>query len=162
MSDRHPNVVNETDLPWTELGHGEKFGVRNRRLGTAAGGQRLGCSLYEQPPGKCAFPYHAHFHNEEAVYVLEGEGIMRIGDKEVALRAGDYVALPPGDGHAHQIINRSDKTLRYLAISTLNEPEIVKYPDSNKIAMVMGKAPNPVTRVILAVTPSVDYWQGEE
>ena len=117
--------------------------VKTKRLGAAAGGKKLGCSLYEQPPGKRAFPYHCHFANEEAVYVLEGEGTLRIGAKEVPLRAGDYVALPVGEETAHQIINSSTATLRYLCFSTSIEPEVVKYPDSGKVGLMAGLPAHP-------------------
>ena len=49
----HPNVVNEQDLEWGEQSHG-KFGYRRKQLGSAAGGEKLGCSLYEVPPGRRA------------------------------------------------------------------------------------------------------------
>jgi uncharacterized cupin superfamily protein len=128
-----------------------------------AGGQKLGCSLYEQPPGKRAFQYHFHTANEEAVYVLEGEGTLRIGAREVPLRAGDYVALPVGEETAHQVINTSGSTLRYLCISTMLEPEIVKYPDTNKIGIMAGLPPAPALRAILRLGGEpVDYWDGEK
>ena len=82
MVDR-PNVVGDGDLEWDEQSHGEKFGYRRKQLGSAAGGEKLGCSLYEVPPGRRAWPYHYHLANEEAIYVLEGSGILRIGGEEV-------------------------------------------------------------------------------
>lgn len=60
----HSNVVNEQDLEWGEQSHGEKFGYRRKQLGSAAGGEKLGCSLYEVPPGRRAWPYHYHLANE--------------------------------------------------------------------------------------------------
>ncbi len=57
-----------------------------------AGGKRLGCSLYELPPGKKSWPYHYHTGNEEAIFVLEGGG----GD-ERTLESGDYAAFPVGE-----------------------------------------------------------------
>src|SRR3712207_7562539 len=69
----HPNVVGEGDLQWSEKYHGEKFGYRRKSLGSAAGGDKLGCSLYEVPPGRRAWPYHYHLANEEAIYVLRSE-----------------------------------------------------------------------------------------
>jgi uncharacterized cupin superfamily protein len=162
MGDRHPNLVNEADLPWQERGHGERFAVKTKRLGAATGGRKLGCSLYEQPPGKRAFPYHCHFSNEEGVYVLEGEGTLRIGGKEVPLRAGDYVAFPVGEETAHQIINTSTAMLRYLCFSTQLEPEMVKYPDSGKVGLWAGTPTAPAVRTILRLDAGLDYWDGED
>jgi uncharacterized cupin superfamily protein len=162
MSEQHRNLVHGEEVPAVEIAHGDRFAVKSRRLGAAAGGQKLGCSLYEQPPGKRAFQYHFHTANEEAVYVLEGEGTLRIGGREVPLRAGDYVAFPAGEETAHQIINGSTGMLRYLCMSTMIEPEIVKYPDTNKIGVVAGRAPAPVFRAIFRLGGEpVDYWDGE-
>ena len=102
--------MNEQDLDWGEQSHGEKFGYRRKQLGSAAGGERLGCSLYEVPPGRRAWPYHYHLANEEAVYVLDGSGSLRLGEREVALSRGDYVALPVGEAEAHQIINTAERS----------------------------------------------------
>jgi hypothetical protein len=63
----YPNVVGDRDVEWSEQYHGEKFGYRRKSLGSAAGGEKLGCSLYEVPPGRRAWPYHYHLANEEAI-----------------------------------------------------------------------------------------------
>jgi uncharacterized cupin superfamily protein len=75
---RRPNVTNENELQWGEQSHGEKFGYRRKSLSSATGGEKLGCSLYEAPPGRRAWPYHYHLANEEAIYVLHGSGTLRI------------------------------------------------------------------------------------
>ena len=49
-----PNVVNEQDLGWGEQPHGERLGYRRKQLGSAVDGEKLGCSLYEVPPGRRA------------------------------------------------------------------------------------------------------------
>jgi len=163
----HPNIVNEIELEWGEQSHGEKFGHRRKSLSSAMGGEKLGCSLYEVPPGRRAWPYHYHLANEEAIYVLHGSGTLRIGDREVALSWGDYVALPAGESGAHQIINTSDEPLRYLCFSTMVEPDVMVYPDSDKIGLFAGSAPGgPKERRTLSKflrgDAEVDYYEGEE
>src|SRR3990170_7525435 len=123
-----PNVVNEQDLEWGEQSHG-KFGYSRKQLGSAAGGEKLGCSLYEVPPGRRAWPYHYHLANEEAIYVLQGSGTLRLGEREITLSQGDYVALQVGEAGAHQIINTWEGPLRYLCFSTMIEPDAMVYPD---------------------------------
>lgn len=49
-----PTVATEGELQWIERSHGEKFGYKRKSLSSAAGGERLGCSLYEVEPGKRA------------------------------------------------------------------------------------------------------------
>src|SRR5918999_2507981 len=98
----HPKVVGHQDVEWSEQYHGEKFGYRRRSLGSAAGGEKLGCSLYEVPPGRRAWPYHYHLANEEGVYVLEGSGTLRIGEEEIQVSEGDYVTFLSRAEGAHQ------------------------------------------------------------
>ena len=112
-----------------------EFAFRRKRLGADAGGKGLGVSWFELQPGKKAFPLHYHLANDEAVFILEGEGILRLGDEEHQLRAGDYVAFNPGPP-GHQILNRSRAPLRFLALSTLKEPEVAVYPDSKKVGLL--------------------------
>ena len=141
---RHPHVVNLEEVDANEMKQGD-FVHKSRRLGTAAGGCALGCSYYELPPEKTTFPFHFHSAKEEAIYVLEGEGTLRIGKDEVAIKKGDYVALLPGPDHAHALSNRGTGPLRYLCMSGSATPvtrEIVGYPDSKKIAMYAGADPS--------------------
>ncbi len=147
-----------TECPEQKVEHGA-FAYRRKRMGDAAGAQKIGCSWTELLPGKKAFPFHFHTANEEAVFVLEGEGVLRSGDEEIPLRAGDYVVFsvgPPG----HQVLNRSGAALRYLALSTMIDPEVSAYPDSNKIA-AYGKAV-PGEPAIHHASSAVDYYEGEE
>jgi len=139
------------------LDHGA-FAFVRKRLGAAAGSQKLGVSWFEIQPGKKAFPAHYHLANEEAVFVLEGEGVLRLGDEEHNLRAGDYLAFPPGPP-GHQILNRSNAPLRYLALSTMIEPEVAVYPDSKKIG-VLSRAQNLAS--VHKQDAAVDYYEGEE
>ncbi|SEU36571.1 cupin domain-containing protein [Stigmatella erecta] len=82
-----------------------------------------------------------HLANEEAIYVLAGQGSLRLGEETLPLKAGDYVALPAGPGTAHQLFNEGPEPLRYLALSTMQAPDIVMYPDSRKVGVFGGAAP---------------------
>lgn len=142
MADRRSNVVGEGDLRWSEQQHGERFGHRRKRLAGAAGGRKVGCSLYEVEPGRAALPRHYHLANEEAIYVLEGSGTLRLGreGEEVEVSRGDYVALPTGADGAHQLVNTGDSVLRYLCLSTVVEPDVLVYPDSGKVGVYAGES----------------------
>src|SRR5918994_6652065 len=137
----HPRVVGDGDLEWSEHSHGENFGSLRKQLGSSAGGEKLGCSLYEVPPGRRAWPYHYHLANEEAIYVLEGSGTLRIGGEGIWVSEGDYVAMPVGEGGAPQIINSSETVLRCLCYSPMIEPDVMIYPDSGKVGIFGGDAP---------------------
>ena len=179
MADRPNNVVGEGDLEWSEQRHGERFGHLRKRLASAAGGLKVGCSLYEVEPGRAAFPRHYHLANEEAIYVLEGSGTLRLGreGKEVGVSRGDYAALPTGADGAHQLVNTSDSVLRYLCLSIAVEPDVLVYPDSGKVGVYAGSASgNPEEEEVFAeflrsdvgvgyyylLDAEVDYYDSED
>ena len=122
--------------------------------------QKLGCCLVELAPGKRAWPYHLHYGQEELFFIIEGQGSLRYDDTMRAVRAGDVIFTPVGEGTAHQIINTSEKPLKYLAMSSREDPEICYYPDSGKFGSYVEKRPAGV-RFIASAGSHVDYWQGE-
>lgn len=70
--------------------------------------EKLGCSLYEVPPGHKVWPYRYHLADEEASYVLYGSGTLRNGEREFTASRANHVALPPGGSEAQQITKTSD------------------------------------------------------
>ncbi len=163
----HPNVVDTGDLEWEERPHGDRFGYRRKQPGSAAGGESIGGSLYEVPSGKRVWPRHYHLVGEEAIYVLQGRGKLGIGDEEVGISKGAYVASPAGEERAHQVVNDSDEPLRYLRFSTMNEPDLIVYPDSNKVGLFAGAAPGGpkdkrIFSKLLKSDAEVGYYEGEE
>ncbi|MFB6102773.1 MAG: cupin domain-containing protein [Haloplanus sp.] len=157
--------VNEASLDWTDVDHGET-GFRRKKLAAAAGGERLGCSLYELPPGEKSWPFHYHTGNEEAMYVLAGTGQLRTAGDPEPLRPGDYVTFPVGEAGGHRVINDGDESLRYLALSTMNDPDVTVYPDSGKIGVYAGSAPgSDDPRTVSGYyrrDDDVDYWLDED
>jgi mannose-6-phosphate isomerase-like protein (cupin superfamily) len=55
---------------------------------------------------------HAHDREEQLYYVLEGEGTIRMDDREFALKPGTAVRIAPGV--VHGVSNPNDDPLRYL------------------------------------------------
>lgn len=165
---RHPNVVNLSELQGRASEQGTKFSATVKPLGLNTGAAKLGCSWTEVPPGRAAWPRHFHCVNEEAMFVLEGEGLLRIGDAEVPVRPGDYVTFPTGPKHAHQVRNTGQGPLRYLGLSTLGNNEIVGYPDSKKIGA--AAAPDYAAamrgehwvRILIKEGPNAGYYDGED
>lgn len=100
--------------------------------------------------------------------MLDGEGTLRIGDKKLAVRAGDYVTMPVGPEYAHQLRNTGSGALRYLCISTLTTADVVGYPDSNKVGAMAAPSMEAALKGqhwvrVLAFEPSkVGYYDGEE
>jgi len=139
-----------------------KHRMKLRRLGAAAGSAMLGANLTEVAPGSISFPFHYHCATEEALYILRGSGIARIGDKRVAVREGDWVSFPVGPDFAHQMINEGTEPLVYLCVSaSAQKVDVVGYPDSNKVAGTAGTFEKPIHRWISRQGESLDYWDGE-
>lgn len=135
---KHPHIINVKDAEPLTVAKGEKFSFTRHRLSSSAGSKDIGCSWYEIPPGKQAFPHHAHLGNEEAFFILSGEGECRIGNERFAVKSGDYVACPAGEENAHSLVNTGTTPLTYLGISTTNHIDITVYPDSKKYGFVAG------------------------
>lgn len=157
-------LANESDLEWSELEHGDTR-FRRKQLGEAADGEQLGCSLYELPTEYESWPYHYHTGNEEAIYVLEGRGTIRLEGGTEDIEAGDYVALPADESGGHKVINDSEGVLRYLMLSTMKEPDLTVYPDSGKMGVYAGSPPGGRGERTLEgyyrIDDEVDYWEGE-
>ncbi len=160
-------IINLDQVVFERFSHGDTFETLDSPIGPTIGAQKLGCSLNVVPPGKRAYPFHCHHVNEEMFVILDGRGIVRIGDREYPIRKGDVIAAPAGGRDtAHQIINTSDQDLRYLSMSTMLPTEVVEYPDSGKVMVCVGSAPgeDPGKRSFNyrgRLGPPLDYWEGE-
>lgn len=156
-------IMNLAGAVLNPVGNGQKFAGEFASLGMLIGARKLGVSLALVPPGKRAFPKHAHHVNEEMMFILEGEGTYHCGLESAPIRAGDLISAPPGDGGtAHQIENTSPAPLRYLTFSTKLEPEVVEYPDSGKFAVSsFAGREKPVVRFMGRPEMTLDYFDGE-
>jgi uncharacterized cupin superfamily protein len=138
------------------------FDARLGAIGEKIGARKLGYNITVIPPGKAAFPMHSHRVNEEMFFVLEGEGELRLGDRTFAVREGDVIACPVGDAStAHQLRNTGTGELKFLAVSTMEYPEVCEYPDSNKYLVRTGFAAEDFV-VIGRRGQALDYWDGEQ
>jgi uncharacterized cupin superfamily protein len=100
-----------------------------RRLGEAEGLQDFGVNLMTLPPGGWSSQRHWHSHEDEFVYVLEGELILVEDDGETVLRAGDGAAFPKGTGNGHHLINRSSMTAVYLEVGSRQMQDLTTCSD---------------------------------
>jgi uncharacterized cupin superfamily protein len=130
-------IINVADVPLKDNGNGKEFVAKIGRVGPSVGSTAIGCTMVVVPPGKRAWPFHRHHVIHEMFVVLSGIGETRIGDKTYPVRAGDVIAAPAGTD-AHQIINSGTEELRYLALSTKPEVDVVDYPDADTFGVVAG------------------------
>jgi uncharacterized cupin superfamily protein len=156
-----PPVVNLEEIALDEFGHGEKFAARLGRVGRQLGMQKIGCGLVVLAPGKRAWPFHGHYAQEEAFVILAGSGVIRYGEGEYPVKAGDVIFTPPGPDRAHQIVNDSEDELKYLALSSMDSPEICYYPDSGKTGAFHVTAGG-FAGFMSRESDQADYWEGED
>ena len=90
--------------------------------------KRIGVNLARIAPGKEAFPYHAHWQEEEWIYILEGRGLARIDGAEYEVAAGDFMAFPT-PGVAHSLRNPFERELVYLMGGESRELDVADFPD---------------------------------
>lgn len=101
----------------------------NRRLGDHAGLTKFGVVLTRIVPGGQSSHRHAHSTQDEFVWVLEGETVLRTDAGEQILTPGMCAGFPAGSGDAHQFLNRTDRDVLLLVAGDRSEGDVVTYPD---------------------------------
>jgi mannose-6-phosphate isomerase-like protein (cupin superfamily) len=66
----------------------------------------------DEPPG-FGPPLHIHHDAAEAFYVLEGEYIIFLGDREVACPPGSFIVIPAGIVHGFRVGNVASRKLNF-------------------------------------------------
>jgi uncharacterized cupin superfamily protein len=101
-----------------------------RPLGDATGLTQFGVNLVELPPGCWSSQRHWHTHEDEFVYVLEGELVMVTDSGEQVLHPGMAAGFPAGRPDGHHLVNRTDRPATYLEVGTRREDvDEIDYPD---------------------------------
>src|SRR5882672_10260384 len=146
---KHKYVINLSEVAVDKINapEGSPFGGLRQRVGAHIGAQKLGYSFFNVSPGKAAFPYHTHS-----------------GKEELAVTTGTVIACPPGAEYPHQLINTGETELRYLAVSTMEFPDICEYPDSNKVGAYATAAVGQQVglRALYVKDKNVNYYEGED
>lgn len=154
-------MANLHDLDFDEPREQPGFQVRRARVGRQLETERLGISVWEIPPGQAAYPYHYHLTEEELVVVLEGRPSLRNPEGWRELEPGEICSFPRGERGAHQLVNRSESTVRCIALSTHGDPDIVIYPDSGKLGAFERLPTGGGLWELFRRADAVDYYDGE-
>jgi len=104
-------------------------GRTRKRLGDAGGLTAFGVNLMTLPPGKWSSQRHWHSHEDEFVYVLEGELTLVENDGETVLNAGDCAAFPKGNDNGHHLQNRSSSVAMYLEVGSRHPDDLTACTD---------------------------------
>jgi uncharacterized cupin superfamily protein len=140
MSLKKPALDPASLPPRTSSGYPEPYRSRvlpreKRALGDALGLRTIGINHTTLPPGKESSMRHWHTHEEEFIFVLSGEVVLRTDAGEQVLRAGMCAGFPiskdehPGDGH--QLINRGAVPAVYLEVSNRDERDVAYYAEAD-------------------------------
>jgi uncharacterized cupin superfamily protein len=155
--------VNKVNLGSLEYEYWERpkgYAVGMARFGPSIGAAMLGGTVYELPPGESIGPYHYEYGNEEWAIVLEGRPVLRHPGGEEDVGPMDVVCFPVGPGGAHTFTNRTHETVRVLLLSTMVDPCLVVYPDSDKIGVFPGPE-HDEDHVMVRRASHVDYYDRE-
>jgi len=106
-------------------------------LGRAAGLLRAGLNLVRVPPGKEAFAYHAHLHEEEWIYVLSGNALLESGKARHEIAAGDFIAFPT-PSEPHLLRNTSSEDIVYLTGGERAAFDVADFPRNGKRMVRIG------------------------
>ena len=133
------------------------FKARRAKVGHQAGAFKTGLSYWEVDPGQAAYPYHAHWTEEEIVVVLEGRPSLRTPAGWRDLEQGEVVVFPTGEEGAHQIVNKTEETVRFLSFSNSGEPEVIIQLEAGKYGV---RDSGSQTTEWFRRDDSVDYFEG--
>ncbi|WP_421932226.1 cupin domain-containing protein [Phenylobacterium sp.] len=110
-------------------------GQTYQRLARESGLTLFGVNLTVIEPGGWSSQRHWHSHEDEFVWVLEGELTLITDAGEDILRAGDCAAFKRGEADGHHLVNRSSSPAKVLEIGN-SDPKHDRcvYPDIDMVA----------------------------
>ena len=104
-------------------------GRSRKRLARAAGLTQFGVNICTLKPGAASSQRHWHENEDELVYVLEGEVILREDGGESVLKPGDAAAWKAGVPNGHCLINRSNRDAVFIEVGTRAPTERAHYSE---------------------------------
>lgn len=115
---RYPSPFNEPCMSRT-----------GAQLGVAAGLSQFGVNLVTLPPGCWSSQRHWHTHEDEFVWVVQGELVLIEDEGETVLGAGDCAGWKGGVKNGHHLVNRSDQDALLLVVGSRLDEDGGEYPD---------------------------------
>jgi uncharacterized cupin superfamily protein len=107
-------------------------GRSKRKLGDPFGLDQFGVNLTELAPGAMSALRHWHTHEDEFVYILEGEVTLITDAGDEVLRPGDCMGFKAGVRDGHHLVNRTPRPVRYIEVGSRRPgSDEVSYPDDD-------------------------------
>jgi uncharacterized cupin superfamily protein len=104
-------------------------GRSRKRLARTAGLTHFGVNICTLKPGAASSQRHWHENEDEFVYVVSGEVVLREDNGETVLRPGDAAAWKAGVANGHCLVNRSDRDAVFIEVGTRSASERAHYSD---------------------------------
>ncbi len=102
-----------------------------KSLGDRVGLNNIGVHLIYVEPGKETTEYHKHYHEEECIYVLSGNGTLVIEGESFPFGQGDFVGFPANTA-AHSLANDGEEMLVCLVMGQRLAQDVADYPHQGK------------------------------
>jgi uncharacterized cupin superfamily protein len=103
----------------------------DKSLGDEVGLKNIGVHLITIAPGEKSTEFHTHRYEDEAIYVVSGQGTEIMGDTSQKIGPGDFIGFPAG-GAAHETVNDGTEPLVCLVIGQRLTQDVVDYPRKGK------------------------------
>jgi uncharacterized cupin superfamily protein len=126
----NPEIFNLNFLPPELISEFDQE-LATAEIGRNAGSKKLYVNIDRVQPGFISCKFHHHSRQEEFFIILNGSGRLRLNNELREIKKGDFFAKPAGLGIAHQFINSGHEVLEILDIGTMEDEDIVFYPDEN-------------------------------
>ena len=128
-----PQILNINNIP-PQFIENQKFasGVKTLYMGFAGGSEKLYVNIDYVKPGEISTNYHSHSFQEEFFLVIKGKGKLRLNNRELEVKEGDFFSKPAGKEIAHQFINTGKEVMEILDCGTVEKNDYVHYPDKGK------------------------------
>jgi uncharacterized cupin superfamily protein len=99
------------------------------------GATKSGVTLFELARVLVESKYLWEGCEEEWLVVIAGRPTLRTPEGERVLEPWDTAVFVRGEAGAHQVRNDTDDPVRVVMFSTVSDPEVVVYPDEDKIGV---------------------------
>jgi len=129
------SIKTETGSNYPEPFDKVALGRHRKRLGNAVGLSQFGVNLTTLKPGAQSSQRHWHANEDELVYMLEGEVVLRENEGETVLKPGDAAGWKAGAPNGHCLINRTQRDAIFLEIGSRHPHERAEYSEIDMVAL---------------------------
>lgn len=106
-------------------------GREKRQLGDVFGLSNFGVNLTRLAPNSVSALRHSHSRQDEFIYILEGNPMLRTDEGDTQLAPGMCAGFKAGSGNAHQLINNTSEIVVYLEVGDRTPGDQASYPDDD-------------------------------